>query len=434
MIRLVKYNSRTQVFNALYRKYTQISFIDEYNQSVNEPEKFWSKKVDHLEWYKRPTQILDKTRPPYYKWYLNGQLNAAHNCIDRHVNNGIGDRVALIHDSPVTNSITKITYKQLLDEVSRFSGVLAKHGIQKGDRVLIYMPMVPQAVVAMLATVRLGAIHSLVFGGFASKELSTRINHARPKLIISANTGIEPGKLIDYKILLDKAIEMSEFKPKKCIFYNRPLFPRVKTNSTDILDYSDELDKAKAHDCVPVGSNHPLYFLYTSGTTGLPKAVVRSTAAYLISLKYSMNAFYGVKDGETWWASSDLGWTVGHSYGCYGPLASGLTSVLYEGKPVGTPDPGAYFRVISEHKVVSMFIAPTAIRAIHQADPHAEFAKKYNLDSLRYMFIAGERCDHETMKWIKSITKKPSFDHWWQTETGWPITSTVNLSLLTYAK
>lgn len=429
---MVKLLKSTQILNRCLIGARQITSIrqqsnyqKEYDLSINKPEEYWAAKTDILEWFKKPTKIYDPNVSPFQKWYCNGELNASYNCADIHVKNGLGDEYAIIHDSPLTNTIEKITYKKLTEEVALFAGVLSQQGVKKGDRVLIYMPMIPQAIIAMLASVRLGAIHSLVFGGFASKELSTRINHAKPKVIVSANAGVEPSRVIDYKELLDKAIEYSDHKPKKCVYYNRSMFPSIdlKINRELCLDYDTEMDKAKKHDCVPVDSNHPLYTIYTSGTTGTPKAVVRPTAGYILALKWSMNAIYGVKPGETWFSGSDLGWTVGHSYTCYGPLLSGNTSVLYEGKPVGTPDASAYFRVIDQHNVSSGFMAPTALRSIKQQDPEAKLGSKYPMKNLRYLFLAGEHCDKDTLEWAQATFTPQIFDHWWQTETGWPITS-----------
>lgn len=422
---------KTKVLNRFYGMSSfnaircQSKFAEEYNLSINNREEYWGAKVDIIDWIKKPDTIYDKNISPYEKWYSGGLVNASYNCLDLHVKDGYGNQTAIVHDSPLTNTIEKRNYKDLLEEVSLFAGALSKNGVKKGDRVLIYMPMIPQAIIAMLATARLGAIHSLVFGGFASKELATRINHAKPKIIISANAGVEPNRVIDYKQLLDKAIELSDHKPKNCIYYNRKMFSEVdlSTNRDMNLNYDKELESAKKHDCVPVESNHPLYLLYTSGTTGTPKAVVRPTAGYLIALKWSMKAIYGCDPGETWWSASDLGWTVGHSYTCYGPLLSRNTNVLYEGKPVGTPDASAYFRVISEHNVKSGFMAPTALRAIKQVDPNATLRNKYSIDNFKSLFLAGEHCDKETMTWAKNVFKNNIFDHWWQTETGWPITS-----------
>ncbi|XP_062853172.1 acyl-CoA synthetase short-chain family member 3, mitochondrial isoform X2 [Trichomycterus rosablanca] len=346
-----------------------------------------------------------------------------YNAVDRHVESGRGDQPAIIHDSPVTDTKRIITYRELHHEVSRLAGVLVKHGVKKGDVVVIYMPMVPQAMFTMLACARIGAPHSLIFGGFASKELSVRIDHAKPKLLVTASFGIEPGRRVHYIPLVEKALELSSHKPHKVLIYNRPGVEKVTTRPELSLDWEEEMSKARPHDCVSVPANHPLYILYTSGTTGTPKGVVRDTGGYAVMLNWTMSSVYGLKPGEVWWAASDLGWVVGHSYICYAPLLHGNTTVLYEGKPVGTPDPGAFFRVMSEHGTAAVFTAPTAIRAIRQQDPHTEYGKKYRLDRLRFLFVAGERCDLETLQWAKKSFGVPVLDHWWQTESGSPITA-----------
>ncbi|XP_060570913.1 acyl-CoA synthetase short-chain family member 3, mitochondrial-like isoform X1 [Ruditapes philippinarum] len=396
-----------------------------FRRSIDSPEDFWAEQADDLIWEKKWDKVLDNSNPPFTKWFVGGELNTCYNAVDRHVAEGNGGQVAIIYDSPVTKQIKKITYRELWEEVSLFAGVLQKNGVKKGDRVLIYMPMIPQAIVAMLASARLGAIHSLVFGGFASKELSTRIEHAKPKVIVSANYGVEPGKLVPYKPLLDGALKMISFRPQKCIIYNRPGFDFTPLQKGRDLDYTFELSQAYHTDCVPVSTTDPIYLLYTSGTTGLPKAVVRPSGGHAVVLKWSMWNIYGIRPGEVWWSASDLGWVVGHSYICYAPLLNGNTTVLFEGKPVGTPDPGVYFRIIKEHNVVGLFVAPTALRAIRRDDPEGAFGKKFMpLNSFRNMFVAGEHCDRETMEWTKKVFNCPVLDNWWQTETGWAITST----------
>ncbi|KAL4225680.1 Acyl-CoA synthetase short-chain member 3 [Mactra antiquata] len=411
-----------------------LDYNDVFKRSIEDSVDFWAEKAEDIVWDKKWDKVVDNSNPPFTRWFVGGELNTCYNAVDRHVAEGNGGQIAIIYDSPVTKQIQKITYRELWEEVSLFAGVLEKSGVKKGDRVLIYMPMIPQAIVAMLASARLGAIHSLVFGGFASKELSTRIEHAKPKVIVSANFGVEPGKLVAYKPLLDGALKMIDFKPQKCIIYNRPGFefaPLVKGRD---LDYEFEMSESYSTDCVPVSATDPLYLLYTSGTTGLPKAVVRPCGGHAVVLRWSMWNIYGIKPGEVWWSASDLGWIVGHSYIAYAPLLNGNTTVLFEGKPVGTPDPGVYFRIIKEHNVAGLFVAPTALRAVRREDPEGEFGKKFMpLPSFRNMFVAGEHCDRETMEWTKKVFDCPVLDNWWQTETGWAITSTcVGLGMNLY--
>ena len=382
--------------------------------------KLWQQAADDIFWYQAPTRILDDSNPPFYRWYPDGITNACYNAVDVHVNAGRGDQAAVIHDSPVTQTQRSISYKELLDEVSRFAGVLSTQGVAKGDRVIIYMPMVPEALVAMLACARIGAIHCVVFGGFASKELAVRIDDATPRVIVSASCGVEPSRLVAYKPLLDKAIELAEWKPDSCVILQRPMLAAELVEGRD-LDWREAMDAAEPVDCIPVDANHPLYILYTSGTTGQPKGVVRDTGGGIVSLKWTMSNIYNVQPGDVYWAASDIGWIVGHSYIVYGPLFNGNTTVIYEGKPVGTPDPGAFWRVVEEHKVNVLFTAPTAFRAIKKEDPDATYVRKYDISSLQSLFLAGERCDPDTLHWAENTLKVPVIDHWWQTETGWSI-------------
>ncbi|XP_018408416.1 PREDICTED: acyl-CoA synthetase short-chain family member 3, mitochondrial [Nanorana parkeri] len=412
-----------------YQSYSTVNTSSDHYQhvfraSVQDPEQVWGNAACNITWFKPWSKLMDNSNPPFTKWFTGGELNICYNALDRHIENGRGDQIAVIHDSPVTDTKQPITYREVYEQVSRLAGVLAKYGVKKGDRVVIYMPMIPQAMYAMLACARIGAIHSLIFGGFAPKELSVRIDHAKPKLIVTASFGIEPGRKVDYIPLVEKALEMAQHQPEKVLIYSRPKMEQVSLIPGRHIDWAEEIAKANPHDCIPVASGHPLYVLYTSGTTGVPKGVVRCTAGYAVMLNWTMSAVYGLKPGEVWWAASDLGWVVGHSYICYGPLLHGNTSVLYEGKPVGTPDASAYFRVLSDHGVAAMFTAPTAIRAIRQQDPEAALGKKYPLTKFRTLFVAGERCDVETLEWAKTIFKVPVLDHWWQTETGSAITAT----------
>ena len=380
----------------------------------------WQQAADDIFWYQAPKQLLNDSNPPFYRWYPDGITNACYNALDVHVNDGRGDQQAVIYDSPVTQTQRSISYKELLDEVSRFAGVLSEQGVAAGDRVIIYMPMVPEALIAMLACARIGAIHSVVFGGFASKELAIRIDDAAPKAIVSASCGVEPSRLVAYKPLLDKAIDLAERKPQFCVILQRPMLEADLVQGRDI-DWRDAMATAKPVDCRPVKANHPLYILYTSGTTGQPKGVVRDTGGSIVALKWSMSRIYNVHAGDVYWAASDIGWVVGHSYIVYGPLFNGNTTVIYEGKPVGTPDPGAFWRVVEEHKVKVLFTAPTAFRAIRKEDPNAEYVHKYDLSSLQALFLAGERCDPDTLHWAQDTLNVPIIDHWWQTETGWSI-------------
>ncbi|MFQ5944104.1 MAG: propionyl-CoA synthetase [Anaerolineales bacterium] len=391
-----------------------------FAQSLNDPESFWAQAAEDVHWYKKWDKVVDDSRDPFYRWFTGGVVNSCYNAIDLHVKNGRADQPALIYDSPVTGTVKTFTYRELLDHVARFAGVLAGQGVQKGDRVIIYMPMVPEAVIAMLACARIGAIHSVVFGGFAANELATRIDDARPKLIVSASCGIEVDWIVPYKPLLDKAIEIAVAKPGRCIVLQRPKEQASMIAGRD-LDWSELMASAEPVDCVPVAATDPLYILYTSGTTGIPKGVVRDNGGHLVALKWSMKNIYGVDAGEVYWAASDVGWVVGHSYIVYAPLFQGCTSILYEGKPVGTPDPGAFWRVISQHGVNVLFTAPTGIRALKREDPNGEFIRKYDLSRFRTLFLAGERVDPDTLVWAQKQLNATVIDHWWQTETGWPI-------------
>ncbi|MEZ5847813.1 MAG: propionyl-CoA synthetase [Geminicoccaceae bacterium] len=391
-----------------------------YRRSLDDPESFWAEVAGELAWIEPFTKVLDTDRQTWYRWFLGGKLNTCYNCVDRHVEAGHGDRLAIIHDSPVTSSHSRITYGELQDLVSRFAGALRARGVEKGDRVIIYMPMVAETLVAMLACARIGAIHSVVFGGFAANELSHRIDDCKPKLIVAASCGIEPGRIVAYKPLLDKAVELATHKVDACIILQREQCRADLIEGRD-FDWSSEIDAASPADCVPVEATDPLYILYTSGTTGQPKGVVRDNGGHAAALLWSMRNIYDIAPGEVFWAASDVGWVVGHSYICYAPLLNGSTTIVYEGKPVGTPDAGAFWRVIAEHDVKALFTAPTAFRAIKKEDPDGTFLAKYDLSGFRTLFLAGERCDTDTLFWAQEKLGVPVIDHWWQTETGWAI-------------
>lgn len=388
------------------------------------PEGFWAEAATSIDWFTAPDTIFDSSQGVYGRWFVDGVCNTCFNAIDRHVQTERASQLAIIYDSPITGTKRTYSYKQLHDEVQALAAVMREQGVEKGDRVIIYMPMVPEAVFAMLACARLGAVHSVVFGGFAARELATRIDDSKPKMIISASCGVEPNRLVAYKPLLDGAIEAAQHKVKGCIILQREQLPCELTPGRDI-DMTQAIADAKARDievqCVPVAATDPLYILYTSGTTGQPKGVVRDNGGHMVALKWTMENEFGVKPGEVFWAASDVGWVVGHSYIVYAPLLHGATTVLFEGKPVGTPDAGTFWRVISEHGVVALFTAPTAFRAIKGQDPKGEFVGKYDLSSLRTLFLAGERADPETIKWAEAQLNVPVIDHWWQTETGHPI-------------
>jgi propionyl-CoA synthetase len=395
-----------------------------YARSQRDPEGFWAEAAKEIDWYEPAKKVFDPSAGIYGRWFVGAVCNTCYNAVDRHVARGRADQPALIHDSPLSNSKTTLTYAQLLREVETLAAVLKDFDVGKGDRVILYMPMVPEAVVAMLACARIGAVHSVVFGGFAAKELATRINDCKPKLILSASCGLEPGRIVKYKPLLDQAIELATFKPQACLILQRPQETCQLTAGRD-HDWAElrgaALAAGKKAACVPVLATDPLYILYTSGTTGIPKGVVRDNGGHLVALKWSMHNLYGIEPGEVWWSGSDVGWVVGHSYIVYAPLFHGCTSVMYEGKPVGTPDAGAFWRVCAEHKVAALFTAPTAFRAIKKEDPKGALIGKYDLSKFRTLFLAGERADPDTVKWAEEVLKVPVIDHWWQTETGWCI-------------
>jgi propionyl-CoA synthetase len=379
----------------------------------------WSQAAEDIDWYQRWDTVLDDSAAPLYRWFSGAMCNTSYNSLDRHVASGRGDQTAIIYDSPVTDTVQHISYRELLERVALFAGALSQLGVSKGDRVVIYMPMVPEAAVAMQACARLGAVHSVVFGGFAANELASRIDDCTPKLIISASCGIEPSGTIAYKPLLDAAIELSQHQPEHCIIFQREQQLASLQAPRDI-DWQDALHNATPADCVPVAATDPLYIIYTSGTTGQPKGVVRDQGGHMVALNWSMKAIYGIDPGDVFWAASDIGWVVGHSYIVYGPLIRGATAIMFEGKPVGTPDAATYWRLIERHKVKAMFTAPTAIRAIKQQDPKGELLGDYDLSSLQTLFLAGERADPDTIQWAERHVKTPVIDHWWQTELGWP--------------
>ncbi|HKU38901.1 MAG TPA: propionyl-CoA synthetase [Polyangiales bacterium] len=393
---------------------------DIYAESLRDPDRFWRKAAEGLDWVTAPPLALDDSRAPFYRWFTGGRLNTCHNALDRHVQAGRGEQPALIYDSPVTQQIERISYRTLLERTERCAGALAALGVKQGDRVVIYMPMIPEAVVAMLACARLGAVHSVVFGGFAPPELATRIDDAKPVLIVSASCGIEGARVIPYKPLLDQALDLAKHKPAHCLIKQRPQAQAILVAPRD-HDWDDAVRAASPAACVPVDATDPLYILYTSGTTGQPKGVVRDNGGHAVALHWSMKNVYGAQPGEVFWAASDVGWVVGHSYIVYGPLLHGNTTVLYEGKPVGTPDAGAFWRVVSQHGVRTLFTAPTAFRAIKKEDPDGKLLEKYDLACLRALFLAGERTDPATLAWAQEQLEIPVIDHWWQTETGWAI-------------
>lgn len=399
------------------------AFEKAYAQSMGDPEAFWAEAAEGITWTKKWDKVLDDSNVPFYRWFTGGEMNTCYNCLDRHIEDGRGDQAALIYDSPVTGGTQRTySYNELLHEVRHVAGALAAEGVVKGDRVVIYMPMIPEAAIAMLACARLGAIHSVVFGGFASNELAVRIDDAKPKVIMSATCGIEVNRVIEYIPLLNEAVEIAKHKPAACMIIKRPECEGEIT-AVKHVDWEDASKAAVPADCVSVEATHPLYILYTSGTTGEPKGVVRDNGGHAVALKWSMKNIYGVDPGDVYWAASDVGWVVGHSYIVYGPLLHGCTTVMFEGKPVGTPDAGAFWRMISEHQIKVLFTAPTAFRAIRKEDPNADLLKKYDISCLDALFLAGERTDPDTLNWAIDTLKIPVVDHWWQTETGWPIAS-----------
>lgn len=391
-----------------------------YDRSIADRDGFWGGVAEAIRWTKPYAKVLDDSNAPLYRWFTGGEMNTCHECLDRHVEEGFGEQLALIYDSPVTGTKASYTYSALRDRVAKVAGGLRDMGVVKGDRVVIYMPMVPEAAVAMLACARLGAIHSVVFGGFAANELAKRIDDAKPKVIISASCGIEPKRVIAYKPMLDAAIEQCMSRPEKCLVLQREQKKATLVEGRDV-EWNEAFESAAPADCVPVAATDPLYILYTSGTTGQPKGVVRDNGGHAVALKWSMKNVYGVEPGEVYWAASDVGWVVGHSYIVYAPLLNRNTTMVYEGKPVGTPDPGAFWRVIEEYGVKTLFTAPTAFRAIRQQDPDAAYLEKYDISGLKALFLAGERCDPATLEWAQAKLGVPVIDHWWQTETGWAI-------------
>lgn len=401
-----------------------MNYQEKYNHSITNKEAFWAEQADKIAWFKKPETILSQDENGFYRWFKGGKLNTAYLALDHHVNTGRGDKIAIIYDSPATNSQQKYTYLELRDEVAKLAGGLQKLGVTKGDTVVIYMPMIPQAAIAMLACARLGAIHSVVFGGFAPSELAIRIDDAQPKVIISASCGIEFEKVIPYKPLLDNAVELANHKPDFCVIFQRPESNALMIEGRDI-DFAELQANAEPADCVEIDATDPLYILYTSGTTGKPKGIVRDNGGHAVAMNYSMEDIYNVKPDDVFWAASDVGWVVGHSYIVYAPLIYGCTTILFEGKPIRTPDAGTFWRVIAEHKVDCFFTAPTAFRAIRKEDPEALLMKKYDLSSLKTIFVAGERCDPPTLAWLQEISNLPVIDHWWQTESGWGIVANM---------
>ena len=408
-----------------------MSVYDEvFARSMRDPEGFWGAAAEDIYWERRWDRVLDDSRKPFYRWFVGATLNTCYNALDLHIDRGRGKQRALIYDSPVTNTTRTFTYRELRDEVAGCGGALRAQGLRKGDRVILYMPMVPEAVIAMLACARIGAIHSVVFGGFAAKELATRIDDAKPRLIISASCGIEAGQVVPYKPLLDRAIELARHKVERCIILQRSQERASMVAGRD-LDWGEVTAGAPPVECVPVAATDPLYILYTSGTTGVPKGVVRDNGGHAVALKWSMGNVYGLGAGEVFWTASDIGWVVGHSYIVYAPLLKGCTTILYEGKPVGTPDPGAFWRVCAQHGVSALFTAPTAFRAIKKEDPEGSHIARYDLSRFRALFLAGERCDPDTLHWATARLGVPVIDHWWQTETGWPMAANcVGLGML----
>ena len=397
-------------------------YTSDYARSLRDPDGFWGDAASAVHWFKESDRVLDDRNPPFYRWFRGGQLNSCYNALDRHVEEGRADQLALVYDSPVTHTVKRFTFRELKNAVARVAGALRDQGVERGDRVIIYMPMIPETVQAMLACARIGAIHSVVFGGFAANELAARIDDATPKLIMTASCGIEVNRVIPYKPLLDEALELASHKPQKTLLLQRPQCEALMmTRSGRDVDWEDAIGAASPVDCVALEATDPLYILYTSGTTGEPKGVVRDNGGHAVALAWSMKNVYGVSPGDVFWAASDVGWVVGHSYIVYAPLFHGCTTVLYEGKPVGTPDPGTFWRVIDDHNVNVLFTAPTAFRAIKKEDPDGTFIDKYDLSRFEALFLAGERCDSDTLRWAEDKLGVPVIDHWWQTESGWPM-------------
>ena len=390
-----------------------------FSQSIQNKEDFWSKAAEDVRWIKKPTQILDASNPPFYKWFKGGKINTCFNALDRHVEEGNGDRTAIIFDSAMTGVKKKYSYQELTKEVSILAGALQAHGVQKGDRVIIYMPMIPESIMAMLACARIGAVHSVVFGGFASAELASRIDDSGAKVILSASCGLEPGKIVEYKPLLEDALKKAKHKIEKVVIFQRDSHQAII--DSNFIDWKDFVKNAKPAECVSCDANDPAYILYTSGTTGTPKGILRDIGGHVVALKWTMKNVYDINPDDVWWSASDIGWIVGHSYIVYAPLFHGCTSIVFEGKPVGTPDPGTFWRIISEYKVKTLFTAPTAFRAIKKEDPNGDYFKKYDLSKFEALYLAGERADPDTIHWAEKLLQKPVIDHWWQTETSWSI-------------
>ncbi len=399
-----------------------LKFKEIYDNSIKNPDKFWQEISEDIFWFKKPSKILNKSNPPFYKWFEDGITNTCYNALDIHIDKGLGEKTALIYDSPITGKKATFTYVRLKEKVSKFAWALKNQGINKGDRVIIYMPMIPEAVIAMLACGRIGAIHSVVFGGFAANELASRIDDSRAKILVTASCGFEPGRTVEYKPLVNKALEISKHKPEKLILYQRTGH-EVNLNGKSEISWDEALKGAQEIDCIEMNANDYAYILYTSGTTGVPKGIVRDIGGHIVALKWTMKNIYNIDQNDVWWSASDIGWIVGHSYIVYAPLFYGCTTVLFEGKPVGTPDAGVFWRIISEYKIKSLFTAPTAFRAIKKEDPEGKFFSKYDLSSFKSLFLAGERADPDTLKWAESLLKVPVIDHWWQTETSWAISS-----------
>jgi propionyl-CoA synthetase len=403
-----------------------MTYSEEFDRSITDPAGFWGEQARLVDWIATPRTVLDDSEPPFYRWFPDGTLNTCYNALDRHVINGRADQAALIYDSPVTGSARTLSYAQLLEQVAAFGGVLRSLGVEQGDRVVIYMPMIPEAVIAMLACARIGAVHSVVFGGFAANELATRIDDSLPKVVVAASCGVEPNRVVEYKPLLDRALDMAEHSPVACVVKQRPQAEAAMTKGRDV-DW-DTAMLAGVNDpaaCVEVAATDPLYILYTSGTTGKPKGIVRDNGGHAVAMAWSLPNIYDVHAGQVWWTASDVGWVVGHSYIVYSPLICGATTVLYEGKPVGTPDAGAFWRVIAQHRVRALFTAPTAMRAVKKEDPRGELLAEHDISSLQTLFLAGERLDPDTYEWATSTLGVPVVDNWWQTETGWPIAANL---------